>query len=109
MAHDEGLAQILRDHLAGLDGITERRMFGGLCFMRHGHMICGVHAGGGMARVGKAAEPAALTIPGVAPLSFTGRPMGGCVDMADETLADDVLRTRLLDLALAHVATLPPK
>ena len=109
MAYDEGLAQILRDHLAGHDGIAERKMFGGLCFTLNGHMVCGVHKDGGMARVGKAAEAEALTIPGVAPLSFTGRKMGGMVDVSGETLSDDALRSRIVGLAVAHAASLPPK
>ena len=53
MAYDEGLAEILRSDLAEEDGVEEKRMFGGLCFMLHGHMLCGVHKDGGMFRVGK--------------------------------------------------------
>ena len=50
MAYDPGLAQILRDALADLP-ITEKMMFGGLAFLLHGHMVCGVHKGGAMVRV----------------------------------------------------------
>ncbi len=109
MAYDEGLAEVLRNHLADETGITERKMFGGLCFMKHGNMLCGVHAGGGMARIGKQAEEEALKIAGVAPLSFTGRKMGGMVDVSEDTFADDDLRRQIVELALAHAATLPPK
>ena len=109
MAYDEGMAQVLRDHLAHEDGITERKMFGGLCFMKNGHMVCGVHQGGGMARVGKAAEAAALKIEGVAPLSFTGRKMGGMVDVADACFADDARRHQIVTMALAYASSLPPK
>jgi len=41
MAYDEGHAEILRDHLASLPGVIEKRMFGGLCFMLNGNMLCG--------------------------------------------------------------------
>ena len=41
MAYDEGLAQIFRDDLAAQDGISEKKMFGGLCFLNNGHMLCG--------------------------------------------------------------------
>jgi hypothetical protein len=44
MAYDPGLAQTLRDALADLP-ITEKKMFGGLAFLLHGHMVCGVHKG----------------------------------------------------------------
>lgn len=109
MAYDAGLAEVLRTHLAEETGITERKMFGGLCFMKNGHMVCGLHEKGGMARVGKAAEADALTIPGVAPLTFTGRKMGGMVDVADDTFADDALRDQIVSMALAYATSLPPK
>jgi hypothetical protein len=53
MAYDPGLAQILRDALGGWP-VTEKKMFGGLAFLLNGHMVCGVHSGGAMVRVGKA-------------------------------------------------------
>ena len=109
MAYDDGLAQVLRDALADDDGITEKKMFGGLCFMWRGHMLCGVHKKGGMARVGKENEPEALKIDGVDPLSFTGRPMGGIVDVSDEAFEDDERRAQIMDLAKQFVETLPPK
>ena len=43
MAYDEGLAQVFRDDLVRKRSITEKKMFGGLCFMHRGHMLCGVH------------------------------------------------------------------
>ncbi len=109
MAHDEGLAEILRGDLADLPGIVEKRMFGGLAFMLDGNMLCGVHKGGGMFRVGKAGEAAALAVPGARPMDFTGRRMGGFVDVSDEALADEACRGRLMTLALGFVRSLPPK
>lgn len=109
MAYDEGLAEILRTDLAELDGVTEKKMFGGLCFMLNGNMLCGVHKGGGMFRVGKANAEAAFEIEGAGPMAFTGRPMGGMVDVTDAALADDARRAQLMALARAFVDALPPK
>ncbi|HCQ64529.1 MAG TPA: hypothetical protein DIU07_04820 [Rhodobacteraceae bacterium] len=109
MAHDEGLAEILRGDLADLPGITEKRMFGGLVLLLDGHMLCGVHPGGGMFRVGKENEAAALTVPGAEPMAFTGRRMGGFIDVSDDALADEDRRERLMGLALGFVRALPPK
>ncbi len=109
MAYDEGLAALMRDDLAHTPGISEKKMFGGLCFLLNGHMVCGVHKGGGMFRVGKPAEPDALSIEGCAPLSFTGRPMGGMVDASEDLIGDDARRAALMALALAHAGSLPPK
>ena len=55
----------------------------------HGNMLCGVHKGGAMFRVGKDREAEALALPGVEPLSFTGRKMGGMVEMDGPALEDE--------------------
>jgi len=109
MAYDEGLADLFRDDLVDTDGIEEKRMFGGLCFMMHGHMLCGVHKDGAMFRVGKDREPRALAMNGVTELAFTGRKMGGLVDVSEAVMADDEARRRLLGLAMENVHTLPPR
>lgn len=109
MAYDAGHAELMGDVLRDVAGITEKKMFGGLCFMLNGHMVCGVHKGGGMARVGKLAEPAALEIEGIAPLSFTGRKMGGMVDVSEDVIADEARLTQIVQMALAHAKSLPPK
>jgi hypothetical protein len=109
MAYDEGLAEILRSDLAELSGIGEKRMFGGLAFILHGNMLCGVHPGGGMFRVGKDNEQFALAVPGVRPMEFTGRRMGGFVEVDDDALSDDTSRGRVMALALDFVRSLPAK
>lgn len=109
MAYSETNAGILRDELATLDGITERRMFGGLCFMLHGNMLCGVHKDGGMARVGKENEATALEFYGIEPLSFTGRKMGGMVDISAEAIEDETTLRKVLALARDFVESLPAK
>lgn len=108
MPWDEGLAQLMRDDLAG-EPVTERKMFGGLAFLLNGHMVCGIHKGGAMFRVGKPNEAAALAVPGASPMMFTGRPMTGMVDCSDEACADDTRRARLMALALGFTRALPPK
>ena len=46
MAYDEVLAERVRDLLAAREGLTERKMFGGIGFMLGGNMACGVSSGG---------------------------------------------------------------
>ncbi len=53
MDYSEAQAQIPRDDLSGVTGITEKQMFGGLCFLLNGNMICGVHKDWGHGRAGK--------------------------------------------------------
>ncbi len=109
MAYDEGLAQTFRDALADRSGVSERKMFGGLCFMLNGNMLCGTYRDGGMYRVGKGNEAAALALPHVRPMTMTGRPMPGLVDVDRSAIDDDALRGQLMRLALDFVEALPPK
>jgi len=109
MAHDEGLAQILRDDLADIHGISERKMFGGLCFMLNGNMLCGVSPKGCMFRVGKPREDQARAIEGAGPMQFTGRPMGGMIDVTEYAFQDDTRRAQWMALALENARSLPAK
>jgi hypothetical protein len=42
MAYDEGLATRVREVLGDRPGLAEKQMFGGLAFLLHGNMACGV-------------------------------------------------------------------
>jgi TfoX/Sxy family transcriptional regulator of competence genes len=112
MAIDEGLVELLREDLtseADLGQLSEQRMFGGLCFMLNGHMLCGVHKNGGMFRVGKELEPEALATEGSRRMDFTSRPMPGFIDVSDDLMADDARRLKLLNLAKTYVGAMAPK
>ena len=61
MAFDKDIADLLRADLAGHQ-VAEQKMFGGLAFMLNGHMVCGMHKGGAMFRVGKERTAAALAV-----------------------------------------------
>ena len=111
MAANEVLAERMRDVLAGRRNIEERRMFGGLCFLMNGNMLCGVSGSGDdryMFRVGKALEAEALSRPGAAPMDFTGRKMGGLV-WVDPDQAIEAGLTGWVDLAEQFVGALPAK
>ena len=108
MPHDPHLAETMRDAVADHPGITEKKMFGGYCWMLNGNMLCGVEVGRYMFRVGKEREAAALEL-GARPLSFTGRKMGGMVELDEGGFADDDLRRSLVEMSLLNAASLPPK
>ena len=108
MAYDAGMAETMRQDLDGIDAVREVPMFGGLCFLKDGHMLCGVHKGGGMFRVGPH-EPAARAIDGTGPMDFTGRPMAGFVNVTDDALADDASLAALMAMALDYVGAMPAK
>jgi hypothetical protein len=109
VAVDETHADQMRADLGDRPGLSEKRMFGGLCFFLHDHMVCGVSARAAMYRVGKPAEAQALALPGVEPMAFTGRKMGGIVDLPLDSFGDDDTRHALTARALAHAGRLPPK
>ena len=109
MAVDQGLLDMMRDDTAALDGLKEVRMFGGVCFMHHGHMLCGVHKDGALYRVGKERHAQALALEGVGLMTMTGRSMGGLVDVEQDAMGEDALRAQLLEMSLQFTASLPPK
>ena len=109
MAFDEGLAAMMRDDLVDQTGISKKKMFGGLCFLLNGNMVCGVHSGGAMFRVGKEREQEAMAVTGAGPMMFTGKPMGGMIDVSEDALADDDRRSIWMGLSLTNAASLPAK
>ncbi len=109
MSYDATLARRIRDALPPTAEIEERKMFGGLCFLWRGHMICGIVGDSLMARVGAEAHDAALGEPHVRPMDFTGRPMRGMVYVDPPGIADDAALGRWVLLGIEHARSLPPK
>jgi len=60
MAYDEKLADAWRGELAALDGVSEKKMMGGLCFLLNGNMLGTTRDDYFMFRVGKDNEAEAL-------------------------------------------------
>jgi TfoX/Sxy family transcriptional regulator of competence genes len=108
VAYDEKLAERVRKVLADDDRVTERKMFGGLCFMLNGNMLCGVMKNQLMARVGTDAFADALAKPGAREMDFTGRPMKGMLYVSAEGVAGNRLRT-WIDRCKSNAESLPPK
>ena len=110
MAYDEELADRLRELLADVDGVSERKMFGGLGFMVHGHMAVAASGQGGLlARSDPAASDAALDDPHAEPMVMRGRAMDGWIRVGSEGIATDEALWAWVERALAYVQTLPPK
>jgi hypothetical protein len=109
MARDEGLEEQIREELGPMDGLHEAAMFGGLAWMLDGNLLCACRHDGMMARLGKGNEAWALALEGLSEVSTGRSPMRGWVWATPEAAADDALRLKLLDQALAFVRTLPAK
>lgn len=108
MAYDEHLASRIRAALSRAPGVSERKMFGGLAFLRNGLMVVGVLDSSLVARVGKGLHDESLSRAHVRVMDFNGKPMGGyvCVDAAGT--ATDADLAFWLQRCLDFVATLPP-
>jgi len=109
MAYDEALADRIREVLANRDDVTERKMFGGIAFMAHGNMCCGVSGEDLMVRLGEDAADAALDEPGARPMDFTGRPMKGYAFVGPAGTATDTGLRVWVKRTLAFADALPPK
>jgi len=83
-------------------------MFGGMCFLLRGNMLCGTGKTDFMFRVGKAQDAEALATPGARPMDFTGRKFPGFV-WVDPQSCDGRALKRWVALAEKYVAALPPK
>jgi len=109
MAYDEQLTSRIRRSLGRSPGISEKKMFGGVCFLRHGLMFAGVSGSALMARVGKALHEDSLAREHVRVMDFTGRPMAGYVFIDEAGLAREEDLRFWLNRCIEFVATLPPK
>lgn len=109
MAYSASLAARTRQALATRRGIVEKKMFGGLCFLLHGHMLVGVWQQALIARLGPAAAESALRQEFVRPFDVTGRPMKGWVIVDPDGLESDRQLGDWIERAIEFVAGLPAR
>ena len=99
----------LREAYAGLDGIAESKMFGGVAFMVNGNMSCGTAKDGLVVRVGPALYDDALRRPHAVHMDFAGRVMRGFVFVKPPGYKADSALKIWVGLSLSFVSTLPAK
>ena len=110
MAYDEHLANRLRELLAEVDGITEKKMFGGLAFLLHGNMAVSASGQGGLlARIDPADTEAALARPHASLMEMGGRTMAGWIRVAPEGVRTKRALAAWVKRGVTYVRTLPPK
>lgn len=109
MAYDEALAERIRGVLKGREGVTERKMFGGIAFMVNGNMCCGVTTGEMMLRLGNEGAAAALDEKHTRAMDFTGRPMKSMIYVEPAGYGTDDDLRGWVDRALVFANSLPAK
>ncbi len=109
MAYDEALAERARDVLALREGLSERKMFGGICFMLGGNMACGVLGDELLVRMPPDDAERALGERGTRVFDFTGRPARGVVVVAPEAVESEAEFASWVDAGADFAASLPAK
>jgi hypothetical protein len=109
MAFDESLAARIRDALARKRGVEEKKMFGGVGFLLHGHMLVGVWKDSLIARLGPDEGDEALWEPHVKEFDITGRPMKGWGLVEPGGVEDDEQLKEWIERATKFVKSLLEK
>lgn len=110
MAYDEQLAERLREILGGEEGLTEKRMFGGLAFLINGNLSVSASGQGGLLlRVDPAESDSLLDEAYAEPFVMRGRAMQGWLRIAPEGLRTKRELARWAKRGVGYARSLPPK
>jgi TfoX/Sxy family transcriptional regulator of competence genes len=109
MPYDEGLAQRVRELLEEEPGFDEKKMFGGICFLLFGNMVCGIINDDLIVRVGVDVYEEALKLAQTKKFDLTGRPMRGWVMVLSPGLESDENLSQWVQKAVTYVRSLPSK
>lgn len=109
MPYDESVQKRINAVLETWPDMEEKKMFGGVCSLMNGNMVCGVYKEFLILRLGVETAAEALEQPHCRPFDITGRAMKGWVMVAPEGFAGDEVLKVWLEKARAFVETLPAK
>lgn len=106
----EELSDRVRELLGPRLSVSEKKMFGGRCFMLNGNMlVCPMKEGGMLVRVGKEGYDASLQLPGARPMTMGTKTMAGFVEVTGDVLEDEDALHDWIERARSFVETLPAK
>ena len=109
MAASKLLVERVRHLLSRRREITEKKMFGGVCFLLNGNMLVAVWDDSLIARLGIEQAIIALKEPDVRAMDLTGRPMKGWIIVEPDGIDSDRRLTHWIDLSTTFARTLPAK
>ena len=95
--------------MAGWRYTEAKKMFGGVCHLYKGHMVCGVYKDFLILRLGEEQAAKTLQSDNVQPFDITGRPMKGWVMVSGNGFKTDADLNSWLMRAAEFVRSLPPK
>jgi len=108
MAYNLKLAERIRSELDGMP-FVEKKMFGGVGFLLHGNMACGVHKENMIVRVDPEKHVTLLKKPHVKPFDMTGRPMKGWLVVEADGYKTNKQLNKWIKEGVEFALTLPPK
>jgi hypothetical protein len=106
MAYSQDLVDIMRADLGVHPNLTEKEMFGALCFLLQGNLLCGVREEFAMYRPGRAREAEALAV-GAMLAAFPDPPMDGLIELDPGASIDPGTRQMLTEMSMDYVSGLP--
>lgn len=109
MSYDEGLEHRIMELLSETPDLVVKKMFGGVCFLLHGNMACGIIRDDLIVRVGMDGYAAFLKLPNVQVFDLTGRTMKGWVMVSPEGFEDDEDLLKWTQRGVRYALSLPPK
>jgi TfoX/Sxy family transcriptional regulator of competence genes len=109
MAYNEAIGDRIKKIVAKWEHTDAKKMFGGICYLLHGNMFCGVYKDFLILRLGEENAKKAFDAPFVKPFDITGRVMKGWVMVAQEGFKTDDELEVWLNQTREFVETLPAK
>jgi TfoX/Sxy family transcriptional regulator of competence genes len=113
MPYSEELAERVREVFITTDpahaDVVEKKMFGGLCFIRRGHMCCGILEERLMLRLDKELTAGALEEANTHPMDFTGRTIKSMLYVDEEGIDGKRALKKWVKRAVAFNDTQKPK
>jgi len=110
MAYDDDLAERLRERLARREGVTEKKMFGGLAFLINGNMAVAASGHGGLlVRCDPAKTERLVRPPQVGRMEMRGREMDGWLRVDGEAVRTARELDRWVKVGADYAASLPSK
>ena len=110
MAHDEALANRIRELVLSEPGVTEQHMFGGLAFLINGNMSVSASGQGGLLlHVDPAETGSLLGKPHAHPFEMRGKVMSGWLRVDAEGVRTKRQLERWVTRAVDYARSLPSK
>ena len=109
MSGDENLATRIRPIMFGMQGLSEKRMFGGHCFLLNGNMCIGTWKGSLVVCLGKEKHEETMAETFTKPFDITGRTMKGWALVDPEGIQSEEDLEAWIRRSATFVKTLPAK